>query len=494
MPAAALIPVIAGAGAGAAGIGGLTLGTGLLAGAAIGGLGLTAQGMSDAKKAASQAQGNANRTSEAAEYRGPLSSDPVGYETATNYFRDNVYSGGAVPYSDEWSNAFNNWASDLERQYGVGSYKNLNYGQLTGQTGANTPLPTSVGGPGGTVNLGAAQQAAQAIAQQNAANSLALENQYNPGMSALRSAGVQSLLNQINAQSIGIQGQLPAAYAPGQAPVSAANQELLAKVAAQAGKPLEGASYDSALTRAAIAKAQSDLALGGALPQDVRNLIARQGLAKSGTVSQGLGLGRDIVARDLGLTSLQLENARLQQALQAGGAEVNLNQGNAAMGLQAQQYARNNLLQSQGATAADQAQQLQAYFQQQQLAQQAAAQEASNYFNQNSLLQSIQSGDFSRAMAGAQFGQSVAQPQSGLDPGAVVNLAVGNSNLAANSQQNANALAAGAANQQAALGAQALGAIGGFAGNYFRPTAPVNNYYAPSPNATYPSTTAFLKP
>jgi hypothetical protein len=480
MPAAALIPVIAGAGAGAAGIGGLTLGTGLLAGAAVGSLAMTAQGMSDAKKAASGASANAAAANAASAYTG-TQPDISGYAATPNVARHISTNRANGYYGPEWTDEM------IAQDY---------YNNIGKQAGEIIPMqvPTGVGNGSGGVNLGAAQQAAQSIAFQNAANSRTLEDMYNPGAGAVRTAGLDALLGQINAPSQGIQGQLPGAYTPGSAPVSAANQELLARVSAQAGKPLEGASYDSALTRAAIAKAQSDLALGGMLPQDVRNLIARQGLAKSGTVSQGLGLGRDIVARDLGLTSLQLENARLQQALQAGQAEVGLNQGNAAMGLQAQQYARNNLLQSQGATAADQAQQLQAYFQQQQLAQQAAAQEASNYFNQNNLIQSIQSGDFSRAMAGAQFGQSIAQPQSGLDPGSIVNLAVGNSNMAANAQQNANALAAGAANQQAALGGQILGAVGGFAGNYFRPQAPAVNYSAPSPNATYPSTTAFLKP
>lgn len=436
-----------------------------------------------ANAAQDQARAAAGATTGAAANAAPAASSPVSYNTAHDYFRDHVYSGPEAHDTPAWNDAFNAWASGLESKYGVDSYQNLNYGQLTGQTGANSAIPSSVAGPGGTVDINLAQQAAQAAAQQNAANSAALEAQYNPGAQELRQGSLQSLLDQLNAPQQGVEGTLPVVPTPGAAPVSAQNQALLQQITAQAGQPLQNVGYDSPLTRAAIAKAQQDLALGGALPQDVAQLVARKAFAQAGTLTggRGLGNGRDITARDLGLTSLDLENQRLQQALQAGGAESNLEGANAAMRIAAQQYARNNLLQSQGATQADQQAQLQAYVQQQQLAQQAAAQQASNYFNQNSLLQSIASGQFGRNLAASQLGQSITPPASGLDPGAIVNLAVGNSNLAANAQQNANATAAQAANNKTQLGGQLIGTALGFAQNYFKPTpAPTYSWTSPT--------------
>ncbi len=206
------------------------------------------------------------------------------YDAATNYFGNNVYSGSAAPHSAEWNDAFNQWVSGVTAANGVDDYKQLNYGQLTGQqtTGANATIPSSVAGPGGTVNLNAAQQAAQALAQQNAANSANLENQYNPGASQVRAGSLQALLASINAPQQGVVGQLP---------TSGANDALVAQIAAQAGQPLQGVGYDSPLTRAAIAKAQADLALGGQLPQDVRQLVARQAFAKAGALTGGRGLG-----------------------------------------------------------------------------------------------------------------------------------------------------------------------------------------------------------
>lgn len=483
-----VVPVLAAIGGGSALAGGLTVASaGLGAYQAISGADAARRAANAQQDYAKAAAGGANTAAPVA----PDSTSPVSYNTATDYFKNNVYSGDAAPYSNEWNDAFNQWASGLEAKYGVDSYKNLKYGQLTEQvapgetpgTGSSAVIPSSVAGPGGTVNLNLAQQAAQAVAQQNAANSAELEQQYNPGAQELRSGSLQSLLANLNAPQQGVEGTLPTVPTPGTAPVSAQNQALLAQVAAQAGQPLTGVGYDSPLTRAAIAKAQQDLALGGALPQDVAQLVARKAFAQAGAMTGGrsLGAGRDITARDLGLTSLDLERQRMQQALQAGGAEAGLEGANAAMRLAAQQYARQNLLQSQGATAADQQAQLQAYVQQQQLAQQAAQQEASNYFNQNSLLQSIQSGGFGRNLAAAQFGQNITPPASGLDPGAVVNLAVGNSNVAANAAQNANAVAAQAANNKTAAGSQLLGTALGFAQNFFKPTAaPTYSWSSPT--------------
>lgn len=289
---------------------------------------------------------------------------------------------------------------------------------------------------GGTVNIADLQTQAQNIAKQNAANSAALDAQYNPGAAQLRTGALQTVLAGL--------------------PQTPETQRLTQLIMAQAGQPLTAPAtqqYDSPLTAAAIAKAQSDLALGGALPQDVRNLVARTALGKSGTATGGLGLGRDITARDLGLTSLQLSQQRLQNASTIGAQEAALGQGNAnlrqqagALGLTAEQYGRNNL------------------------------------FDSASFLQNINTGNFQRALSAAQLGQNIAAPMSGLDPGSVVNLAVGNSNVAANAAEQAAARQAQTGNQQTALGGQLLGAGLGFVQNYLnKPTTPTT-YAAPAPS------------
>lgn len=315
--------------------------------------------------------------------------------------------------------------------------------QFSVQSGA---LPSSVAGPGGTVDIGAAQSVAQAIARQNAATSAELERQYNPGAAELRSAGLQGVTSLLERGAQPIVGTLPTV---GNAPVSAANQDMLGRVTTLAGQPI-ATGYDSPLTRAAIARAQEDLALGGILPQDVAQLVARRAFARAGTVGN-IRLGGDISTRDLGLTSLDLRNQRLAQALQAGGAETALEQGNATLAYNAELARRQGLLAAQQATAQDQAAQQAAYFNK-------LAQESSNYFNQNQLAQSIASGEFGRNLAAAQLGQNIPAPMAGLDPGSVVNLAVGNVNQASNSQQQANAAAQQAAQQRTQFGSQLIGA------------------------------------
>lgn len=279
----------------------------------------------------------------------------------------------------------------------------------------------------GTVNIANLQTQAQDVARQNAANSAALEAQYNPGAQQLRSGSLQSLISALQPR-----GQI---------------DDLSVQITEQAGMPLSrinapGAEqYDSALTRAAVEQAAVDLALGGELPQDVRNLISRQAFARSGAVTGGLGLGRDLQARDLGLTSLDLRNRRLQNAAAIAQQEAALNQSNAALRQQANQL---------GVSVAGLNMQGEQFGRQ-------------NLFDSAGFLQNMQSGDFARALAAAQLGQNIAAPQSGLDPGSIVNLAVGNSNLSANAAQNAAAIAAASGNQKAAL----IGQLGGIAANAY---------------------------
>src|SRR6478736_491729 len=439
MPA---IPVLAAIGGGSAAAGALTAAT---AGA---GIYSAVKGVQNQKDAAKAAQNQANLASNS----GAAANAAQEQQVLQAYFNSNPalaaeYQRNRAATGDTRSPI--EWVAGYvsEDPAGAQDFQTFRSANFAGQ------IPASAMGPGGTVDVNLLQQQAQAVANQNAAASAALEAQYNPGAQELRRTSLESVTGQLTGPQQGIQGSLP---------TSGANEALLAQIAAQAGTPLNGVGYDSQLTRNAIAKAQADLALGGLLPQDVRNLIARNALAQSGTVSGGTRLGRDITARDLGLTSLQLEQARLQAALQAGSAEVGLEQGNAAQRLAAQQYARNNLLQSQQATAAD------------------LARQSSDYFNQNSLLQQIQSGNFARALAAAQLGQNIAAPQSGLSPGSVADVAIGNVNLANNAQQQARATQAQTGAQQSQFGSQLFGAVLPALTNVFKPTTYTPPAGAPS--------------
>lgn len=301
----------------------------------------------------------------------------------------------------------------------VSSVKGAMDASKAAKAAANAPAPT--------VNIPALQSQAQNIALENALNSSALERRFNPGAAELRQGGLQALLASLNPNS-----DNNAALTEFIASGGAGRDALMGRIAAQAGTPLSTTGFDSGLTRDAVARAREELALGGALPQDVRNLVARTAAARSGAVSGGLGLGRDITARDLGLTSLDLAQRRLQNAASLGAQEAALEQANAGLRVNAEQFGRNNLLQSGQLVAGD-------------------------YFNEASLLQSIANGDFARAMAAAQLGQNIAQPTSGIDPGSVANLAVGNANAVAQQAQNAAALRAQSASQLMGMGGNLLG-------------------------------------
>lgn len=304
---------------------------------------------------------------------------------------------------------------------------------------ASIAANAAANGGSGTVDTAALQAQAQNVARENAANSAALEAQYNPGAAQLRAGSLQSLIAALSGPD-------------------ATQSDLISRISAQAGQPLAVGGpqqYDSALTRQAVEAAANDLALGGQLPQDVRNLIARRSLAHSGAVTGRLDLGRDLTTRDLGLTSLDLQRQRLATAAALGQQEAALNAGNAGLRVQndaqrlaADQFGRTNLLQS------------------------------------GDFMQQVANGEFGRALAAAQLGQNIAQPASGLDPGAVANLAVGNSNAAANAAQNLAAQQIAAANQKSAMTGQIIGSGLGLVQSYFANktpsySSPASGYYSP---------------
>jgi hypothetical protein len=198
----------------------------------------------------------------------------------------------------------------------------------------------------------------KAIAKQNAIDSASLERLLTPEVPKLRTAANQGLLDQLN------QGMDPG--------VAKAKAALEGSV----GVPL-----NTPLLNAAIAKAKSNLDLGGKLSVDQRNEATRQGAAQAGTMGGNLGLGRDLAARDLGLSSYNIERQRLMDASQLGGQEQGL-----------------------------------------------ATDNSTNLLNQLQALKGISDSQYNKYLSAAQYGESIAQPNVGLDPTAIANIKIGNSN------------------------------------------------------------------
>jgi hypothetical protein len=258
---------------------------------------------------------------------------------------------------------------------------------------ANQAKKAAQGAAGASqVDIGALDARARQIAQQNAADSAALEQAMTPEVPQLRRDANNQILSQMNPSGFDEFSQ----------------QQLTGLAQSQVG------GAQTPLLRAAIAKARANLGLGGGLSQETQNLVTRQALAKAGTVAPGgLGLGRDITARDLGTTSLALERQRLMDASQLGGQEL-------AMESQDANTAFNN---------------------------------RANILNAINTLQGVQGNQFNRALAAGQYGQSIRPPVVGLDPGSVVDLTTGN----------ASNRSAGLASQANIYGAQSQG-FGQFGG------------------------------
>lgn len=331
------------------------------------------------------------------------------------------------------------------------------------------------------VNIPEVSRQAEEQALRNIQRSREIENQYSPENQQVRQASMQALLEQLGQGEVsqGLQdmlaGQLGGqSYFSNVGPSNVGATGIGAESYSTQDVASRGANAE--LLNQAIARAQEELALGGSLPLDVRNLVARTAAARAGNVTGNLGLGRDMTARDLGLTSLQLAQQRLQNAQSLGQAQLGADQFNVGTELQtalANAQARNaaaaqNAQMRQSASqftagAQNQASQLNAQLAQQAaLANAASRQNASqfdagNTLNIAQLLGQLTGQDFSRALAGAQFGQSIQSPIVGLDPSAIANLAVGNSNAQQSALQNAAAIRASGAQGTSQLGGQLLG-------------------------------------
>lgn len=264
------------------------------------------------------------------------------------------------------------------------------------------------------------QYLAQVVAEQarrNAYASAGLEQELAPEVAQARTAAMQALLQDIQGGGT-LGGDIESA--------------LMAALGGGTDVNMPELEQSELLNRARE-QALADLELGGELPPEIRNLVARTAAQRaSGGGFLGGQIGRDIGARDLGLTSLDLRNQRLgtAAALGAGQEATNIGQQGLAanIALQNRAFAQQNLL------------------------------------NVTSQLQNLRQQEFANRFGAAQFTQGIDTPVAGLDPGDLASYIVGDVNQR-NELVNAANVAQLNTEQQAKSGQNSL--IGDVAGGLF---------------------------
>lgn len=170
------------------------------------------------------------------------------------------------------------------------------------------------------VDIGKLVADARANSEANLAKSLELEKKYLPGTAQLRETTTENLLSQI---------------APG-GTAATRREEALTKLLGFTPASAEPTYEGSPLFKAAADKIAADLALGGKIDPETQAAVVRgalSGAGRSGVI--GSQAGRGLTARDLGLTSLQLQQARQGAALEAGKAQSQLGLSQAQLNLSA---------------------------------------------------------------------------------------------------------------------------------------------------------------
>ena len=146
------------------------------------------------------------------------------------------------------------------------------------------------------VNVAQLAADARANAETNLRRSLELEQRYLPGQAAARA---------------GMQDALAGVFGP------ASQRARETALAGMLGLAERGGV--SELTRTAADYILAELKLGARLDPETQAAVMRGALSGAGGAGiLGSQAGRGLTARDLGLTSMQLQNARRQAALQAG--------------------------------------------------------------------------------------------------------------------------------------------------------------------------------
>lgn len=267
---------------------------------------------------------------------------------------------------------------------GIGAAGSIAGGLMSAKSGSNAMSDAAnKAGQYTTSNIGDINSQITSLGQQNAAASNALEQQYNPYLNALRQNSTANLGQYLQ--------------------MTPTEQSLLGATMGSAGQ------INPALANAATS-ANQQMALGGNLGQSLQNQIMRAGASASGNLAGpggGLGMGRDISARDLGMTSLGLLQQRQNNAASIGG------------------QAQNAYLQS--------------------------------ILGLGGLANQIQQQPYQRTMGMSQFTQGIQQPQVGLSPSSAAGILQGNTNIANNANQQQAAILAQQGLSQGSLGGGLLG-------------------------------------
>lgn len=283
---------------------------------------------------------------------------------------------------------------------------------------------------GGGVDIASLDQQARDLSKRNAADSAALEAQYNPSVAALREQATSSLLP----------------YTSTNNSISSTGQTLRSGLYGDFSRAGNAQLQQSGLLNDAVARARADLALGGGLDTATRNEISRRSAANAGLVGGGgLGLGRDLSARDLGISAMQLGNQRLNTAAAIGAQDQAFNNAASQFGLQ----------------------------------------NTAQRLSTAGLISDLGQQDFNRQFQLAQFGQSIARPETGLDPSSLVNLTVGNQNASNAAAQNAAAVQAQSANAMMGLGGNLIGTGAGLYANQNRQATKTPTYQPSTVQPTY---------
>ena len=159
---------------------------------------------------------------------------------------------------------------------------------------------------------------ARSAAAENYANSFALESQYRPGTAALRGSVDTAMGNVLSGNTTG----------------QRARDNLLGQIGTSLVDKNNSASSNPLLDESA-SRILSNLRLGGTLGKDQQAMAVQAALQKGGAAGiSGSGAARGLVARDLGLTSLGLENDRIAQARADGTTQAQLDLQGRSLNLQ----------------------------------------------------------------------------------------------------------------------------------------------------------------
>jgi len=216
--------------------------------------------------------------------------------------------------------------------------------------------------------------AVAAQARRNAFASAALERELEPFTAQARQTAMQQLLGQVEG-GMGLGTDV---------------ERMLMEAGAGIDMP---ELQQSELLNRAREEALRELELGYALPRDVQNLVMRTAAGRTSGAGTMGSLGRDVAARDLGLTSLDLFDRRMDRAAGLGYQQEQTNIGQ--QGLAANIAQQNRAMQMQAGGALGNLRQAQ----------------QGNLLAANQLLQGIE------------------QPVAGLDPGDLASYMVGDVNL-----------------------------------------------------------------